>query len=159
MSVQVDTIVCPEVREELRQQLEQLSARCVGTVLRIEGRLSNSIEVSVLFTDDAFIKELNAQYREVDEVTDVLSFAMLDCESEVDRIEVPGLPVILGDIVISLDAAKRQARAAGKSTSDEVRLLLIHGMLHLLGYDHDEPEKEAIMWKRQEMALAVLDKA
>ncbi len=157
MSVQVDTIVCPDVREELRQELEKLATTCVDTVLRIEGRLSASTEVSVLFTDDAFIRELNAQYREVDEVTDVLSFAMLDCESEVDLVEIPGLPVILGDIVISLDTAERQARAAGKSTLDEIRFLLIHGMLHLLGYDHDEPEKEAIMWKRQEMALAALD--
>lgn len=91
-------------------------------------------ELSVLLTNDTTIHELNAQYRGKDRPTDVLAFAM----SEGEGVNVPGL---LGDVVISLDTATRQALSRRRPVLDEVTMLLAHGLLHLLGYDHAEPEE------------------
>ena len=112
-------------------------------------------EVSVSLVDDGEIRELNRQFRAVDSVTDVLSFAMEDGES------LPGMPVeLLGDIVVSLDTAQRQAAelAAQQSLPDyqmrqEVWFLATHGLLHLLGYDHQQPEQAEEMesWERKLM--------
>lgn len=110
-------------------------------------------EVSVLYTDDPFIRELNQQYRGENTPTDVLSFAMMSPE-EMDI--TFGLPEILGDIVISLDTAGRQAQERGVPLKEEVTLLLVHGCLHLLGYDHGNPKEEAIMWRKQLAALELL---
>ena len=128
-------------------------------MLRVEGYEGEDAEVSVLFTDDAFISELNQQYRGVEGPTDVLSFALIDAEDEVDSVKVKGLPDVLGDVVISLETAGRQAKEEGKTLEQEIALLLVHGALHLLGYGHDEPEKEAVMWRRQDAALKALDHA
>jgi probable rRNA maturation factor len=87
-------------------------------------------EVSVLLCDDSFIHELNNIYRGIDKPTDVLSFSMAEGERPV------GSSNILGDVVISVDTAERQAPGLEHSTTDEVTSLLIHGLLHLLGYDH-----------------------
>jgi probable rRNA maturation factor len=98
-------------------------------------------ELSILLTDDAFIKTLNATHRGKDRPTDVLSFPQEDGESS------PGeqAPALLGDVVISLDTAERQARARRHSLLDEVTFLLAHGILHLIGYDHETDEEEAAM--------------
>lgn len=128
-------------------------------MLRVEGYEGEDAEVSVLFTDDAFISELNQQYRGVEGPTDVLSFALIDAEDEVDSVKVKGLPDVLGDVVISLETAGRQAKEEGKTLEQEIALLLVHGALHLLGYGHDEPEREAVMWRRQDAALKALDHA
>ncbi len=106
-------------------------------------------EVSVVLCDDAFIQSLNAQYRGKDAPTDVLSFAQDDPE--------PVGEVLLGDIVIALPTASRQAQAAGWALEDEVALLGVHGLLHLLGYD-DETEAGAwAMQARTEAALRAAD--
>ena len=97
-------------------------------------------EISVVLCDDPFIRELNSAYRGQDKPTDVLSFAQDD-------------PVLLGDIVISLPAAARQAEAAGWPLENEVALLGIHGLLHLLGHDD---ETEAGAWTMQVKSEAAL---
>lgn len=84
-----------------------------------------------MLCDDAFIQQLNARYRGLDKPTDVLSFAQEDGEDE-----EPG-PRVLGDIVISVPTAERQAKRAGWPVESEVTLLAIHGLLHLLGYDDE----------------------
>ncbi|WP_457596432.1 rRNA maturation RNase YbeY [Hydrogenimonas sp.] len=86
-------------------------------------------DVELLFTDDATIREMNRTHRDVDAPTDVLSFPL-------ER--VPFAP--LGEIVISVDYAKRKAGEFGHSLDDEIALLFIHGLLHLLGYDHETDE-------------------
>jgi probable rRNA maturation factor len=98
-------------------------------------------ELSVLLTDDAFIRTLNETHRGKDCPTDVLAFAQNEGE---------GMPSamnhgLLGDVVISLDTAERQARTRKHSLMDEVSFLLAHGILHLIGYDHQTDEEEAIM--------------
>ncbi|MEX0974820.1 MAG: rRNA maturation RNase YbeY, partial [Bacillota bacterium] len=84
------------------------------------------------------------------------SFAFNEGEED-DVVKVAGIPDMLGDVVVSLETAGRQAAEAGKSLEQEVALLLVHGTLHLLGYDHETPEKEAVMWKRQDAALKAIN--
>ena len=155
LTVEIDTMTNPELPEEERALLARLAEDAINAVLRLEGYKGDAAEVSVLYTDDAFIAELNQQYRGIDGPTDVLSFALNEGEDD-DVVKVPGAPDVLGDIVISLETARRQAGNAGKTAADEVALLLVHGTLHLLGYDHETPEKEAVMWKRQDEALKAI---
>jgi probable rRNA maturation factor len=96
-------------------------------------------EVSVALVDNEYIKELNSKYRDLNEATDVLSFP-LDEE-------------ILGDIIISLERAKEQASDYGHSLHREVGFLIVHGMLHLLGYDHQRKEEKVRMREKEEKIL------
>jgi len=148
----------PELPEDERIRLSRLAEIAVSTVLRLEGYKGDDAEVSVLFTNDAFIAELNLQYRGIDGPTDVLSFALSEDEDD-DVVKIPGIPDILGDIIVSVETASRQAEGAGKPVLDEIGLLIVHGMLHLLGYDHDTVEKEAVMWRRQDEALKAIAEA
>lgn len=127
---------------EIKSRVEEL--------LRAEG-CSERVEVSVLLTDDEGIAELNRQYRGVDGPTDVLSFSQMEGEAAED----PGgeTPMVLGDIVISVETALGQARERGVALSEEIDVLLAHGLLHLLGYDHADAEDARRMFARQESLL------
>ena len=95
----------------------------------------DNAELSVVVTDDAGIQALNGEWRGKDTATDVLSFPQLEGEPP------PGVPLVLGDIVISHETTARQALEYGHGFEDELRVLLVHGLLHLLGHDHlDEAE-------------------
>ncbi len=108
-------------------------------------------ELSVVLVGDAEMQRLNRDYRHRDRPTDVLAFAMR--EGEDGRLH----PEVLGDVVISLDTAARQADARRNTCADEVRVLLTHGLLHLLGYDHERSPVEARrMFRRQRRLLAQL---
>jgi probable rRNA maturation factor len=107
----------------------------------------SSAELTVSLIDDAEIRRLNRDYRGKDRPTDVLAFAMRE------GARVAGDDIVLGDVVISLDTAARQARQRQVSTADEVRTLLIHGVLHLLGYDHERSAAEARRMKAMERKL------
>lgn len=120
-------------------------------MLRAEN-CAEDVEVSILLTDDARIAELNKEYRQIDGPTDVLSFSMTEGEDFGGADDEPNL---LGDVVISVDTAGRQARERGVELDDEMDVLLAHGLLHLLGYDHSEPEQERIMFARQEEVLGI----
>ena len=108
----------------------------LGRAMLIELELADA-ELSVLLTDDRGIQELNRQHREKDKPTDVLAFPMAEGAPD------PG--GILGDVVISLDTADRQARSRRRPLIEEVRFLLAHGVLHLVGYDHAEPGEKREM--------------
>ncbi len=90
-------------------------------------------EVSIVLTDDDGIRVLNAEWRGLDQATDVLSFPQFD-------LPVPRNAPCLGDVVISVETARRQAQELGNSLTDEMVILLVHGLLHLLGEDHEAPE-------------------
>lgn len=107
-------------------------------------------ELSIVLCDDPFIHALNLQWRGVDASTDVLSFAM----GEGDLADLN--PDILGDVVISLDTAARQAGEYGHSVEEEVRVLLVHGFLHLLGYDHIDATDAAEMTGAEARMLQLL---
>ncbi len=105
---------------------------------------SESVTVLTL-TGDEHLREYNRRYRGLDEPTDVLAFAAQEKPSDQRFQAPPGTEHWLGDIVISLPRARRQAREAGHAVNDEVRLLAVHGLLHLLGYDHAEADDERTM--------------
>lgn len=101
-------------------------------------------EVSILLTGDEAIRELNSRYRGIDAPTDVLAFSQLEGEEFAQEGEA-----VLGDVVISVETAARQAMEHGHTLDDEMDILLVHGILHLLGYDHETPEDEKRMFERQ----------
>jgi probable rRNA maturation factor len=122
--------------------------RAAEATLQAEGVSPRKVEVSIVLTDDAFLRDLNHRYRGKDTPTDVLSFAQ---EPEV---AVPGVTPLLGDVVISLERAAAQAAAGGHTLEQEVCWLTIHGILHLLGYDDATAEgfaemvgKGAVIWE------------
>ncbi|MFY9493775.1 MAG: rRNA maturation RNase YbeY, partial [Limnochordia bacterium] len=111
--------------------------------------LDPEAEVSLSFVDNETIRGLNDQYRGIDEPTDVLSFPQDD--------DLPlELPYILGDIVISLERAAEQAQEYGHGLEREVLYLAVHGLLHLIGYDHQTEEDKSAMRAREEEVLAKL---
>jgi probable rRNA maturation factor len=133
-------------------------ATAVETTLRRQGVVTG--QVTVVITDDKTVRTLNREHLGIDEPTDVLSFAARE----------PGDPIVpslalppeleaemanyLGDIIIAYPYAERQAAHYGASIAAELRLLVVHGTLHLLGYDHHTPTAEAAMWTLQEAVLA-----
>lgn len=119
-------------------------------LLAVEG----PIEVGVTFVDNETIKQLNRQYRSIDRVTDVLSFAQEEGEAFE---QLPGAPRLLGDIVISLERAKEQSEEFNHSLAREVGYLTAHGLLHLLGYDHQNDQDKERMRTAEEQIMAKLN--
>jgi probable rRNA maturation factor len=116
-------------------------------------KINPEAEISINFVDNQEIQGINRNYRQKDAPTDVISFAMEE-EGE-GEIEIIGteLPVMLGDIVISVDKAKEQAKEFNHSLERELGFLALHGFLHLLGYDHMNAEDETKMFSKQEELL------
>jgi probable rRNA maturation factor len=106
------------------------------------------VSLSLVVTDDAEIQRLNRDYRGIDAPTDVLSFGMGE-----DQFAPEEQALYLGDIILSYPRAAAQAQEYGHSAQAEVNLLVVHGVLHLLGYDHATAEEEREMWSLQERAL------
>jgi probable rRNA maturation factor len=141
------------ITPEMEKLLFQVTAKVIE-----EEQLEKEPEISLLLVDDAAIQDLNYTYRGINQPTDVLSFAM---EDEMSGDEVPEFLVlqdnnILGDIVISLETAQRQAEEYGHSLEREVGFLTVHGMLHLLGYDHLTESDTKDMREREEKILSQL---
>jgi probable rRNA maturation factor len=108
-------------------------------------RLSATAEVNIVLVDSHYIRELNYVYRGVDKVTDVLSFSMAEKADEEPDYDMSEEDQLLGDIIICLDVAIRQAEEYGHTIERELAFLSTHGMLHLLGYDHEEEGERALM--------------
>ena len=137
---------------EVPQEDVDAVRRAVLTVGRLYGALD--AEVSVTLKNDAHIHALNRDYRGVDRPTDVLSFALTESE-EPEIFDAPG-GVVLGDLVISLERAAAQAETYGHSFLRELSFLTVHGMLHLLGYDHIEEEERLEMEEEQRHVMDAL---
>lgn len=116
-------------------------------------KVKTNYEVDVSLTDDETIQEINRDYRNIDRVTDVISFAFNDDKEESHQIKDPKTLRMLGEILICLPQAKRQALSIGNSLERELSFLFIHGLLHLLGYDHQTKEEETIMFSLQDKIL------
>ena len=131
--------------------LRHLVRKTVRAALAYE-HFTDPVEVSVTFTDNEGIRELNREHRSIDRATDVLSFPMYDFHAG-EKPE-PGERVALGDIVLSLERAAEQAEEFGHSYDREVAFLTAHSVLHLLGYDHERsPEEDEDMRRRQREIL------
>ncbi|TCL34994.1 putative rRNA maturation factor [Anaerospora hongkongensis] len=133
--------------------LEQTVRAVLRKAADVYGLTENN-EVSLVFCDDAYIQNLNRDYRGKDQPTDVLSFALNEGE-EPEIVDGPA-QVLLGDIIISLETAARQAEEYNHSLEREVAYLTVHGMLHLLGYDHMTEEDKAEMRLEEEHVLSLL---
>jgi len=133
----------------LTYSMKMLVREAIEATLDYE-QYCNPCEVSVTFTDNEKIHELNKKFRGVDRPTDVLSFPLFDFEGESEEPPVDELMGMLGDVVLSLEQAKLQAEEYGHSFEREIAFLCVHSMLHLLGYDHETGEEdEADMRRRQ----------
>ena len=117
--------------------------RVTGQLLRLLDEVE--VEVCVALVGDTKMRRLNRTYRNKDRTTDVLAFAYREVKSDVAP--------LLGDVVISIPAARRQAKACSHSLDEEVLRLLIHGVLHLVGYDHERSRRQARRMQRKETEL------
>ena len=115
-------------------------------------KVDEKTEISVLFTDDNFIRSLNNRYRGIDKPTDVLSFSLQEGAVKSPEIESNKL---LGDIIISVEIAQKQADNLNHSIEKELTVLLIHGLLHLTGYDHEEDKDYKIMREKESKMLKI----
>ena len=142
-----------EVRSRFRNAVDEDWLRgVVSRILAAEG--VSKAEVGVVIAGDVAVRDLNRRYRGEDAPTDVLSFSLR--EDAGDFVLPPDASPRLGDVVVSLPAARRQAKEAGHSLEGELTLLLVHGLLHLLGYDHATDDQKRVMWSRQDALLASL---
>jgi probable rRNA maturation factor len=147
MANEQEKVPLTEAQESLVAKVAQRALDLVGTE-----NLSEA-EVSITFVDDEAIMDLNRDHRGLHKPTDVLSFSQLEGEEMVD---LPEGPVLLGDIVVSLERCVEQAADYGHSFERELGFLVAHGMLHLMGYDHQTPEDEAEMMAKTEEILGGL---
>ena len=116
----------------------------------IEKEGLEGINFNLIIVDNPYIHELNKTYRNIDRETDVITFALEDDETVV----LPEDVRVLGDIYISIDKARAQAEEYGHSFLREICFLAVHGFYHLLGYDHQTPEEEKVMFGKQEEVLS-----
>mgnify|MGYP003310408595 CR=1 FL=1 len=138
-----------QAKHSIHYNLKMLIRHTILETLAYEG-MENDVEVSVTFVDNDGIQELNKKFRNMDKPTDVLSFPLFDYEGESEEPPVDEMLGMLGDVVLSLEKAKSQAKTYGHSFEREVAFLTVHSMLHLLGYDHETSEEdEADMRRRQ----------
>ena len=138
----------PQQGAMLLGTLEQAAVLC----LKEEGIPDERVEISLSFVSMEEIHQLNKMYRQVDRPTDVLSFPMIEDFNEIDW-EDEEEEILLGDVVICLEQAQKQAEEYGHSQMREIVYLFVHSVLHLLGYDHMSPEEEERMTGRQEEIL------
>lgn len=125
------------------------------------------VEISMIITDNHGIQEINRQYRNIDSPTDILSFPMLDfdedydyegeVETGIEDVNPESGEVVLGDIVLSIEKAFEQAEEYGHSLYREIAFLIVHSVLHLLGYDHIEEKDRLIMREKEEAILMSMD--
>ncbi len=156
-----------ETDEPLDFDYEKLLTSVVEQAIEQE-KCPYECEVNITFTDNNGIRELNREFRDLDVPTDVLSFPMVDYEAAADFSMLESEEAIamyfnpesgellLGDIVISIERAKEQAKEYGHSLKREICFLTAHSMLHLMGYDHMEDEERIVMEKKQEEILNAL---
>ncbi|GGK18622.1 endoribonuclease YbeY [Caldalkalibacillus thermarum] len=135
--------------------LEEQHVRLLEELIATAARILNlgEGEVSVTLVNDEEIRELNRQYRNKDRPTDVLSFPMYEAE-EWPHVLKTGEYLMLGDIIISVPRARAQAEELGHSFERELGFLLVHGLLHLVGYDHQDEESAQRMFQKQEDILS-----
>lgn len=159
MSITID-VEFDEAVVPMSDALVAMVRKSAETILLIEGfGEEKSCAVAILITGDERIRELNKEFADEDHITDVLSFQadpIIDIRQEINDAEAAGF---IGDIAISAPQTARQASDKGCSFERELSMLAIHGTLHLLGYDHAEPDDAKVMFGKTDQALASLFKA
>jgi probable rRNA maturation factor len=134
--------------DEATYQLLQALIETAGQVEKLEEG-----EVSITFVDDNEIQEINKTYRNMDKPTDVLSFPMFEADEVEIQVDDENEPLLLGDIIVSIPRTRSQAEEYEHSFERELGFLVVHGFLHLLGYDHEDETLEKEMFAKQEEIL------
>ncbi|MBC7252000.1 MAG: rRNA maturation RNase YbeY [Anaerolineae bacterium] len=150
VGVAIEVLISASVAGRVEPTLLREAARAALDAAQFSG----PGEMAVVLTDDAEIQKLNRQYRGVDEPTDVLAFA--ESEPTDPFVTSPEGEYYLGEVFVSLPRAEEQAQEHGHAVEKELALLVAHGTLHLLGYDHETEEEEAEMWALQDRALEAM---
>lgn len=132
--------------------LEERYANIAKTAFAMLG-VKEDYEIDVSLVDEETIQTINRDYRHIDRITDVISFAFNDDKKPEDQINDEGVELMLGEILICLPQALRQAKEIGNTPLRELSFLFTHGLLHLLGYDHMKKEDEEIMFPLQDKIL------
>jgi len=146
--------VAVSVEEKFRGLVDEDWVREIAQMVLKAESVTPPYEVSLVFTNSETVRRLNRDYRGVDEPTDVLAFYMLpEKETEPTFILPPDGITRLGEVIVSYPQAVEQAKEQGHSVDKELALLIIHGILHLLGYDHEQPEEEKRMRGREQELL------
>ncbi len=145
---------------EISEYLEGRLKEGLNAVAKLHD-LTDDTEVGITLVDDERIHEINREYRNVDRPTDVISFALDDDLEDSDEPELIDGPEehLLGDIIISVETANRQGEEFGHGLEREIVYLAVHGLLHLLGYDHMVEEDKVIMRAKEEEALRAINLA
>jgi len=138
-----------EVFVQVEEEIKELETVEKVLYSAVEKEKLDNVSFNLIIVDNKYIHELNRTYRHIDRETDVITFALED----EDSIVLPDKERILGDIYISIDKAKAQAEEYGHSLLRELSFLAVHGFYHLLGYDHQTPEEEKVMFTKQEEVL------
>ncbi|HEY0900779.1 MAG TPA: rRNA maturation RNase YbeY [Micavibrio sp.] len=157
--VHVDLIVNHEPWEDTGLELDDFAEDVIAQALamaelpeELDGR---EIEVCVVLTDDSEIHALNRDFRNMDKPTNVLSFANLESDSAADELAMEDMPFSLGDVIIAWETMQREALEQHKKFEHHLRHMLVHGALHLLGYDHMNEEEAAEM---EGLEIRILEK-
>ena len=138
---------------EVQESHMELVEKLLQHAAQVEN-IEQGSEVSISFVTNEAIHEINREYRDKDQPTDVISFALEELGEGEVQIVGEGIPRILGDIIISIDRTKEQAEQYGHSFERELGFLAVHGFLHLLGYDHMNEADEKVMFGKQAVILS-----
>ena len=138
-----------EIFVQVDEEIKELETVEKVLYSAIEKEKLENVSFNLIIVNNEYIHELNKTYRHIDRPTDVITFALED----EDSIVLPNEDRILGDIYISIDKAKEQAKEYGHSLLRELSFLAVHGFYHLLGYDHGTEEEEKVMFAKQEEVL------
>ena len=147
-----DHVILVSIAEPFAASLDEDRLAAIARRV-LEAEDAPPVELSIAITDDETVRSLNREYANEDAVTDVLSFSQREGE---EFVTPPGEVPPLGEVIIAYPQALRQARERGYSVDEEIARLLIHGILHLLGYDHAEPEEARCMRAREEELLGTI---
>ena len=146
------------IDKEFKRALTAVWLRKVAGQVLIAEHANPLVEIGLVITGQEKIQELNRLYLEEDAPTDVLSFPMM--EPDIDEsgfITPPDSTLHLGEVIISYPQAKKQAREHGHTVKKEIAILIVHGVLHLLGYDHDTPGHRRVMHKRETAIIKTIE--
>jgi probable rRNA maturation factor len=140
-----------QVKPGFRRLLKTRWLRQIVTTVLAAEEVERGAKLSLVVTDDETVHDLNYKYRGKDKTTDVLSFSLV--EEGADFVSPPGAVVHLGEVIISCPQASRQAEEAGHMLEKEMAMLIVHGVLHVLGYDHQRSAQRQRMRAREQAIL------
>ena len=150
---EINIDIKPPYRRRLTQKrLLEIVASTLSTQ-----KIDRPVELSLLITGDEEVHRLNRDYRGIDKTTDVISFALSENKDDTKFVTPPDKISRLGEVIISYPQAVRQAKENKQTIKAELAWLVVHGLLHLLGYDHQDDKSEAIMRKREDKILKEID--